>query len=86
MASRLIGAKPLPEPMLLYCQLDPKEHMSAKCCLISKVFIHEIAFENTVSEMAVVLSGPQCDNLIGLLRSEARMSFTAYLLYRVPSE
>ena len=25
MARRLFGAKPLPEPMLAYCQLDPQE-------------------------------------------------------------
>ena len=28
MACRLFGAKPLFEPMLTYCQLDPKEHIS----------------------------------------------------------
>ena len=30
MACRLIGAKPLSEPMLDYCQLDPHEHISVK--------------------------------------------------------
>ena len=30
MACRLIGAKPLSEPMLDYCQLDPCEHISMK--------------------------------------------------------
>ena len=30
MACRLFGAKPLPEPMLAYCQLDSWEHISAK--------------------------------------------------------
>ena len=30
MACRLFGAKPLPEPMLLYCQSYPKEHISVK--------------------------------------------------------
>ena len=28
MACRLDGAKPLSEPLLTYCQLDPKEHIS----------------------------------------------------------
>ena len=28
MAGHLFGAKPLPEPMLNYCQWDPKEHAS----------------------------------------------------------
>ena len=30
MACRLFGAKPLPEPMLAYCQLDSYEHISVK--------------------------------------------------------
>ena len=30
MACRLDGVKPLSEPMLSYCQLDPKEHISVK--------------------------------------------------------
>ena len=30
MACRLFGAKPLPEPMLIYCQLDSWEHISVK--------------------------------------------------------
>ena len=32
MACRLVGAKPLPEPMLTYCQLDPWEQTSVKNC------------------------------------------------------
>ena len=35
MACRLFCAKSLPEPMLTYCQLDPKEH----------VYFNEILFE-----------------------------------------
>ena len=30
MACRLFGDKPLPEPMLEYCQLDPNEQTSVK--------------------------------------------------------
>ena len=30
MACRLLGAKPLPELMLTYCQLDPQEQSSVK--------------------------------------------------------
>ena len=30
MACHLVGAKPLSEPLLPYCQLDPKEHISVK--------------------------------------------------------
>ena len=38
MACRLDGAKPLSEPMLTYCQLDPKEHISMKFHLKLKYF------------------------------------------------
>ena len=38
MACRLFGAKPLSEPMLPYCQLDPKEHISVKFCLKLRSF------------------------------------------------
>ena len=31
MACRLFGAKPIPEPMLTFCQLDPWEQTSVKC-------------------------------------------------------
>ena len=30
MTCRLFGVKPLPEPMLIYCQLDPLEQISVK--------------------------------------------------------
>ena len=33
MACRLLGAKPLSEPMVPYCWLDPKKHISVKFCL-----------------------------------------------------
>ena len=38
MASHLFGAKPLSESMLLYCQLDPNEHISVKFYLKFKSF------------------------------------------------
>ena len=38
MACRLISTKPLSEPMLIYCQLDPKEHISMKFYLKFKHF------------------------------------------------
>ena len=37
MAFRMFGAKPLPEPMLAYCQLDSWEHISVK---YESVFYH----------------------------------------------
>ena len=56
MTCRLYGSKPLPEPMLLYCQLDHWEQTSVKYKSKYKAFIQENAFENVVCEMAVILS------------------------------
>ena len=60
MACRLFGAKPLSEPMLPYCQLDPREHISLKFVWNSKVFIKGNAVQNVVYETAAILSRPQC--------------------------
>ena len=38
MACRLDSAKPLSEPMLTYCEIDPKEHISMKFYLKFKYF------------------------------------------------
>ena len=38
MAWRLFGAKPLSEPMMAYCQLDPRKHTSLKYYLRIKNF------------------------------------------------
>ena len=38
MACCLVGAKPLSEPVLKYCQLDPKEHISIKFYVKFKSF------------------------------------------------
>ena len=61
MAWRLFGAKPLSEPMLPYCQLDPKEHILEK--FYSKFFIQGNALENAICEMAAMLSQPQFVNV-----------------------
>ena len=50
MTCRLFGAKPLPEPILTCCQLDPWKPTSVK------YDIHENAFENAVCEIAAILS------------------------------
>ena len=48
MACRLFGAKPLPEPMLAYCQLDHWEQISVKFELEK---IQENAFQNVISQI-----------------------------------
>ena len=50
MACRLFGAKPLPEPKLVYCQLDPWEQVSVKFESEFYPFIQENAFENVVCQ------------------------------------
>ena len=48
-ACRLFGAKPLPEPMLTYCHLDPYEQTSVKLKSKYKILI---SFEIIVCEIA----------------------------------
>ena len=66
MAYHLFGAKPLPEPMITYCQLDTREQNSVIFFLLklnnfqwnntwnSKVFILENAFEQSGGSPKVV--------------------------------
>ena len=63
MACRLVGAKPLSESMLEYCQLNiALNKLQWKLNRNSYNFIQEDAFENVVCEMAAILSRPQCVN------------------------
>ena len=55
MACRLVGAKPLFEPMLEYSQLHHWEQNSVKSYRNFYIFIQENAFENVVWQMAVIL-------------------------------
>ena len=57
MACHLLGAKPLSEPMLQFCQLDHMEHISMK--FYSKFFIQGNALENADCQMTAILSRPQ---------------------------
>ena len=59
MACRLLGAMPLSESVLPYCQLDPKEHIPVK--FYSKLFFfHGNAQEKVVCKMAAIVSRSQC--------------------------
>ena len=55
MACAMFGAKPLPEPVLKYCQLDTEEQNSMKFESKYKTFHHENAFGNVIREMAAIL-------------------------------
>ena len=48
MAYRLYGGKPLPKPMINYCQFHRLEQISVKIELNTKIFILEYAFKISV--------------------------------------
>ena len=60
MACRLVGAKPLPEPMLQFVNKTIRNKLQWNFSRNSNIFIHENAFESVVCEKAAILSGPQC--------------------------
>ena len=60
MACRLPGPKPLSEPMLGYCELDPWNKLQWNLNRNLYIFIQETAFENVVWKMASILSRPRC--------------------------
>ena len=65
---RLLGTKPLPQPILTNCQPDRMEHILVKIYFkISSFFseIQEEAFGNVVCKMVVILSRTQCVYTLG---------------------
>ena len=56
MTYHLVGTKPLPEPMLSYCQLDPRNKLQWNLNYNTKLFIHENAFITVLCKMATILS------------------------------
>ena len=62
MACRLIGIKPLSEPMMECCTLRNKLqwNLNRDSC----IFIQENAFGNVIWKIPAILSRPQCDNVI----------------------
>ena len=59
MVCRLFGTKPLPDPMLFFCQMNPLEESVNR---YSNVSIQENVFQNVVCKMAAILSRSQCVN------------------------
>ena len=62
MASRLFGAKPLSEPVLVYLSIGSLGKNFNEILTKIQNFIHENASENIVCERAAILSRPQCVN------------------------
>ena len=54
MAWRLLGAKPLPGPMLIYDQLNPQEQISVKFKAKNTISIQENSFENGCKLPAII--------------------------------
>ena len=55
MACRQVGAKPIPEPLLKYCYLDPQEQTSEKLRSKYGLYINRNAFDN-VCEIPAIFS------------------------------
>ena len=93
-ACRLLGDKPLSEPMLTNSQLDPWGKLPAKFEQIYKTFHWWKCFWNVDCDRMVVLSGGRCVNqyaakLIelcilagGRLRHQSSISFTFEIRHR----
>ena len=62
MVCHLFCAKPLSEPMLEHCQLDPWEQIAMKSSLKFKHFHSKNAFENVICKLVAILSRPECVN------------------------
>ena len=60
MACRLVGAKPLSEPLLNIVNWTLRNIFQRNFTQNSNIFIQENTLENVVCEMAAILSRPQC--------------------------
>ena len=63
MACRLVGAKPLSEPMLLILLIEPLGTNQWNFNRNYNIFSQENAYEYVVWKMAAILSRPQCVKL-----------------------
>ena len=63
MACRLVGAKPLPEAMMTYCQLEHWENRFSEVVIRIKIFLVEkLRLEMSSAKVAAILFRPQCVN------------------------
>ena len=79
MACGLLGAKPLIEPMLFFCQLASWEQISEYLNGNSVIFIQENAFQDVVCKLAAILCrGDELNSdklSLGLLRGSPQMNY-----------
>ena len=78
MACCLFGAKPLSEPMLPYCQLDPKKHISVKN-LKFKFPFKEMHLKMLSAKVVAILPGLHVLN--HNKRSEVQSTFVTLGIY-----
>ena len=81
-AYRLFRAKPLPEPMLIYCQIEPYEQSSVKFYLIeAKTFsLTKLNFKMSYAKVVAIFSRPQCVNVVGDYKLHVGTSSAALVL------
>ena len=82
MARRLFATKPLPKPMLIYCQLDRQEQVKFKSKY--KIFIRENAFKDVVCERRPFCSWG--DELNHFFCSSLALDIRVYLPYVLLSQ
>ena len=63
MAYKLYRTKPLPKPVLTYCQLDSKNKLQWNFNQNTNIFIQENIFE-IICEMSPIVLRPQCIKLL----------------------
>ena len=72
MACRLVSAKPLPEPILTYCQQVSWERTSVKILIkIETFFAEENAFGIVVCVMLAILFRPECVSRRSVIRENS---------------
>ena len=80
--TQVLGTKPLSEPMMTYCQLDHKEHISVKCHLIFICFCIRKSTWKCRQQKAAILSLRQCVkwSFLASLQSSRTSSFISKYL------
>ena len=75
MACCLLCTKPLPEPIVIHCQLDPyMNKLQWNSNQNTKIYIEENAFQNVVFKMAAILFQPQSVNTVRYQWKQSRKS------------
>ena len=86
MACRLVGTKPLSEPVVAYFQRTHRNKTQLNFNLISSICIQENAFQTVICKMAAVLCQPQLSVIfIRLIHIKCVLCHTTFLCPRMIS-